>query len=127
MSSVERYGRFLEDEGCFELTSRAAEEMAELSLQQGVPMWRSTSRCPTLAMGRCRIREADGTIIHLVGWDAKFVYIRDDETNVTFNPWGVPVHTEVKDRVCRFYREKTEITSTCDDLRVAHRVFCPDG
>jgi len=124
MSTVEQYGRFLQDEGCFELLHEPPRKWRNTHYNKvaDVELYNEVSN---LGDGPVRIREADGFTLNLVGWDCKFVYIRDDETNITFNPWGAPVHTAVTDRVCRFYREKTEISSTCADLRVTHRVFTP--
>ncbi len=124
MAGVTDYGRFLVDEGCFELTAEPPRKWRNCHYNKvaDVEMYMEVSN---LGDGFTRIREADGTTIMLGGWDTKYVYIRDDESGVVFNPWGAPVHTPVTDRVCRFYREKTEISSTCQDLRVNHRVFVP--
>ncbi len=75
--------------------------------------------------GPIRIREADGTTVHLVGYDQKYHYLRDDDTGAVFCPAGNPTPTPVENRNIEFHREKTVMQSTCAGLRATQRVFVP--
>lgn len=78
-----------------------------------------------LGDGPLTIRDDPGNTCNLVGWDAKYLYLRDDETNLTFTPWGDPVATPVSDKRCTFHAAYTRIESSAAELRVSHTVFVP--
>ncbi len=78
-----------------------------------------------LGDGTVTSRDHDGNTCQLVGWDAKYLYIRDEETNTVFTPWGDPVATPVTDKRCTFHAAYTRIDSTCSDLRVSQTNFVP--
>jgi len=78
-----------------------------------------------LGDGPVRVRDRAGNTVHLVGYDDSYIYIRDDETSVVFNPWGEPVVADVTERSCRFAPAKTVISGVCADLRTTQRVFAP--
>ena len=124
MSTIEQYGRFLKTEGCFEITSEPPRKWRNLHYNQWGPE-EYYAEFTHIGDGMSRYRDADGRTVNVIGYDCKYLYIRDDETNLVFNPAGMPVATEVKDRVIRIYPSKTEITSTAADLRVTARYFVP--
>ena len=124
MSTVERYGRFLEAEGCFEITREPPRKWRNILYNQWGPE-EYYAEATHVGDGASRYRDAAGNTVHVIGYDCKYIYIRDDETNTVFNPAGMPVATDVKDRTIRIYPSKTEIRSTCADLRVTARYFVP--
>ncbi len=80
-----------------------------------------------LGDGPVNVRDAAGNTCQVVGYDAKYLYIRDDETNTVFTPWGDPVATRVSDRVCTFHAAYTRIEGRAAGLRVEQTVFVPAG
>jgi cellobiose phosphorylase len=124
MSTVGRYGKFIEEEGCFQLTAEPPRKWRNIHYNQvaDVEMYAEVSN---LGDGPTRIREADGTTVQLVGYDSKFLYIHDDETGVVFCPGGGPTPTAVEDHCCKYWPAKTELSSTCNDLRANWRIFVP--
>lgn len=122
--SVEKFGRFLESENCFEITSEPPRKWRNILYNQ----WGENeyySEATHIGDGMSRFRDAEGNTLNVIGYDAKYLYIRDDETNLVFNPAGMPVATEVKNRRIRIFPSKTEIMSECADLRVTARYFVP--
>lgn len=83
------------------------------------------SECSNLGDGQMTVRDGAGNTCTVVGYDAKYLYIRDDETNTVFTPWGDPVAAAVTDKRCVFHAAYTQITGTCADLRVTQTVFVP--
>jgi cellobiose phosphorylase len=124
MPTIERYGHFIDSENCFELTSEPPRKWRNIHYTQwgGDEMYAEVSN---IGDGFTRVRDAAGNVNRLVGWDAKYLYIRDDETNLTFNPWGAPCPQPTSDRSCRYYPEKTVISGMAGGLRATHRVFVP--
>ena len=90
--------------------------------QQGPEMYSEVAYCND---GPTWIRDADGTTVELISYDQKYVYIRDDEGNVTFCPSGLPAAQAVEERKVEFHLEKTTMESSCNDLEVKQRVFVP--
>jgi cellobiose phosphorylase len=124
MPSISQYGRFLPSERCFELNREPPRKWRNIHYTQwgGMEMYSEVSN---IGDGFSRVRDAAGNTCMLVGWDAKYCYIRDDETDLTFNPWGAPCPTRVTDRSCRFLPEQTVIRGTAGGLRATQRVFVP--
>jgi len=124
MSSIEKYGRFNESEGCFEITAEPPRKWRNILYNQwgGEEYYAEFTH---IGDGASRYRDAAGNTVNVIAYDAKFLYIRDDETGVVFNPAGIPVATEVQDRIIRIYPSRTEIRSTCADLRARARFFVP--
>ena len=124
MSTVERYGRFIESDNCFELTEEPPRKWRNTHYTEwgGTEMYAEVSN---LGDGFSRIRDVAGNICQLVGWDAKYIYVRDDATNLTFNPWGAPCPQPTTERSCRYYPEKTVTRGTAGGLRVTQRMFVP--
>lgn len=78
-----------------------------------------------LGDGPVQLRDHAGNTCSLVPWDAKYLYVRDDETLATFTPWGDPVATPVSDKRCTFHAAHTRIESTAAGLRVTQTNFVP--
>ena len=78
-----------------------------------------------LGDGPLTVRDHAGNTCLVVGYDAKYLYVRDDATNTVFTPWGDPVATQVADRRCEFHAAYTTITGSAAGLRVEETVFVP--
>jgi len=124
MGDVEKYGNFIEGGRCFELTTEPPKKWFNVHYNQPGEneFYAAVSQ---MGDGEVRARDAAGNSVNLFSWDDTYLYIRDDETNTVFNPWGEPVVADMTDRSCRFYPEKTVITGTCDGLRAEQRIFVP--
>ncbi|MEI8194728.1 MAG: hypothetical protein WCI73_02345, partial [Phycisphaerae bacterium] len=75
--------------------------------------------------GPIRVRDYLGNTCWIATYDSKYVYIRDDQTNETFNPGGQPVARDVTDFSCRYYAGQTIIQGTALGLQATQRVFVP--
>lgn len=124
MSTIQNYGHFDEKLGCFEITAEPPKKWRNLHYNQWGPE-EYYAEFTHVGDGASRYRDAAGNTVNVIGYDCKYLYLRDDETNTVFNPSGMPVATEVKDRIIRIFPAKTEIASTCADLRVTARYFVP--
>ena len=116
MSTIEKYGKFLTSEGCFEITAEPPRKWRNIHYNQ----WGGDeyyAEATHIGDGMSRYRDARGNTVNVIGYDAKYLYLRDDETNTVFNPAGMPVATDVADRVIRIYPSQTEIASSCVGLR----------
>lgn len=124
MSTIEKYGYFDDAQQCFVVVEEPPRKWRNIHYNAigDDEVYAETSN---ISDGPVRVRDAQGVTCELVGWDAKYVYIRDDDEGIAFCPWGAPAPQRVHNRQCRFYAAKTEITSECNDLRVTHRVFVP--
>ena len=124
----ELYGHFDEARRCFVLEKEPPAKWWNLHCtainQDGPEMYSEVAHCND---GPTWIRDADGTTVTLVNYDQKYAYIRDDETNKTFCPSGMPVATDVEDRNIEFHLEKTVMESSCDGLHAHQRVFVPQN
>lgn len=120
----EQWGRFLPEERCFELTAEPPKRWFNVHYNEpgDNEVYAETSN---LGDGPVTIRDAEGNVCQLVPYDSKYLYVRDDETNLVFNPWGAPCAAETTNRSCRFYPEKTVIAGECAELRVTQRIFVP--
>lgn len=123
---LSRYGCFDKVRGCFVLTSEPPRKWWNLHCtainHNGPEMYAEVAH---INDGPVRIRDADGTTIHLASYDQKYHYLRDEDSGVVFCPAGNPAPTAVQGRVIEFHREKTVMRSECIGLRVAQRVFVP--
>ena len=124
MSDIDQYGRFDAGAGTFTLDSDPPRKWRNIHYNQPGEheIYAETSN---LGDGPVVVRDGAGNTCHLVGYDSKFLYIRDDETNTVFTPWGDPVATAVEGRECVFHAAYTAITGTCTGLRVVETVFVP--
>ena len=124
MNTISQYGRFWESEGCFEITAEPPRKWRNILFNQyGDEQY--YAEATHIGDGMSRYTDAAGNTVNVIGYDCKYLYIRDDETNTVFSPAGIPVPTAVSDRTIRIYPSKTEIRSTCSDLRVTARYFVP--
>ena len=124
MSTIEKYGKFLTSEGCFEITAEPPRKWRNIHYNQwgGEEYYAEATH---IGDGLSRYRDARGNTVNVIGYDAKYLYLRDDETNTVFNPAGMPVATDVADRVIRIFPSQTEIASSCAGLRATQRIFVP--
>ncbi len=122
--SIDQYGQFIENEGCFELLNEPPRKWRNFHYN-GVGEHEMVVEVSNIGDGQSFVRDADGNTCRLVDWDSKYLYIRDDETNHVFCPWGQPAPREVINRSCRYYPAKTVVSSECDELRVTHTTFVP--
>ncbi len=126
MGTIEKYGRFIEDENCFEIFAEPPRKWRNILYNS----WGGEeyySEATHIGDGMSRYRDSLGNTLNVIAYDAKYLYIRDDETGTVFNPAGMPVACDVKNRKIRIYPSKTEISSECLDLRVSARYFVPAG
>ncbi len=124
MSTIENYGKFIEEEGCFELTAEPPRKWRNIHYNQCGPV-EYYVEATHVGDGHTMVRFDDGFSINLVGYDNKYIYIRDEETGKVFCPAGIPVPAEVKNYSCKFYPEKTVISSVYEGLEVTWRIFVP--
>lgn len=85
------------------------------------------SECSNLGDGPVTIRDHAGNTCDLVGYDAKYLFVRDEETGRCFTPWGDPVATPVSGKRCVFHAAYTEICGEALGLRVTETVFVPQA
>lgn len=124
MSTINNYGYFDEAQQCFVLTQEPPRKWRNIHYNQ-IGEHEVYAETSNIGDGPVRVRDGRGVTCELVGWDAKYVYIRDDENGVAFCPWGAPLPQDVQNKQCRFYAAKTEIACECNGLRVTQRVFVP--
>jgi len=124
MSTVEQYGNFNTQDQCFELYNEPPRKWVNLHYNK-IGEQEMYSEVSNIGDGITWCRDNLGRTCLLVNYDNKYLYIRDDEDNTVFSPWGQPAPTEVSEKVCRYYAAKTEISSQCAGLRVTQRVFVP--
>ncbi len=125
-TGLSNYGHYDELSGSFVLTNEPPRKWWNLHCtainQSGQEMYAEIAH---INDGPTWVRDADGTTVNLVGYDQKYHYLRDDDTNTVFCPAGNPAPTPVQDRTVHFHREKTVMRSTCIGLRATQRVFVP--
>lgn len=124
MSTIKKYGRFIEEEACFLLEQEPPRKWVNLHYNR-IGEDEIYSEVTNIGDGVTWVRDKDGNTCTLVGYDAKYLYIRDEETGSVFSPWGAPAPQPVTDRYCKYFAAKTEISGTCNGLKVIQRVFVP--
>ncbi len=125
MSTVGKYGRFIEEEGCFELlTNDPPRKWTNVHYNQ-IGDDELYLEFTNIGDGTTYIRDRLGRRMTLVGWDSKYVYVRDEESGTVFCPGGAPAPQEVTDFSCKYWAAKTEISGTCEGLRATQRCFVP--
>jgi cellobiose phosphorylase len=125
MSTVSKYGRFIEEEGCFELLTNDPPRKWTNVHYNRIGEDALYVEFTNIGDGTTYIRDEKGRRVTLIGWDAKYVYIRDEESGTVFCPAGAPAPTPVTDFSCKYWAAKTEISGTCEGLRATHRCFVP--
>jgi len=125
-SSSQQYGHFDENARCFRLIAEPPMKWWNLHCtsinNDGDEMYAETAHCND---GPVWVRDAEGVTCNLVGYDQKYHYVRDDETNATFCPSGLPAPADVTDRKIEFHCEKTVMESRHEGLFASQRVFVP--
>ncbi len=124
MSTISQYGHFDEAQQCFVLTQEPPRKWRNIHYNE-IGEHEVYAETSNIGDGPVVVRDGRGVTCNLVGWDSKYVYVRDDGNGVAFSPWGAPAPQEVQNKQCRFYAAKTEISSECNGLRVTQRVFVP--
>jgi cellobiose phosphorylase len=124
MSTVEKYGRFIEEEGCFLLEQEPPKKWVNLHYNK-IGDDEVYAEITNIGDGPVWVRDKEGNTCTLVSYDAKYLYIRDEESGTVFSPWGAPAPQPVTDRYCKYYAAKTEISGTCEGLKATQRVFVP--
>ena len=124
MSGLDQYGSFDDEAGAFILAADPPRKWRNVHYNQPGEheVYAETSN---LGDGPVTVRDGAGNTCHVVGWDSKYLYIRDDETNTVFTPWGDPVPAPVEERKCIFHPAFTEISGSCAGLRITETVFVP--
>jgi cellobiose phosphorylase len=122
--TIQRYGRFVDDGACFELTSESPRRWRNLhyTAMGGVEM---SAEISNLGDGPIIIRHRDGRAMNISGYDCTFTYLRDDEGNATFCPGGAPLAVPVQGRTTRYRAADTTLTAEAHGLRASMRVFVP--
>ncbi|MGE5557283.1 MAG: GH36-type glycosyl hydrolase domain-containing protein [Bacillota bacterium] len=124
MSTIGKYGRFIEEEACFELVGEPPRKWVNLHCNK-IGDDEYYSEMTNIGDGWTWARDKDGVTCLLVNWDNKYLYIRDDESGTVFCPGGAPAPQKVADFSCKYYAAKTVITGTCEGLKATQRVFVP--
>lgn len=126
MSNIRAYGHFNHEARTFVLTGEPPRKWRNIhtSPPGNNEIYAETSN---LGDGPVTIRDFDGNTCLVTGYDTKYLYVRDDETNSVFTPWGDPVATPVSDKRCTFHAAYTAIEGTSSDLRVSETVFVPES
>lgn len=100
MSTIERYGRFIDDEGCFELlTNNPPRKWTNVHCNRVSPD-ELCVEVTTIGDGTSYIRDEAGCTCVLVGWDCNYFHIRDEESGAVFCPAGAPAPQAVQDFSC---------------------------
>jgi cellobiose phosphorylase len=122
--SIEKYGKFIDGDSCFELTAEPPRKWNNLHYNR---YGETEIHClaSNIGDGTTTIRDPDGTTYELITYDNKYLYVRNETTGTVFCPGGAPVPTPVEDFSCRYYREKTVISGTCEGIRVSQTLFIP--
>jgi len=124
MESISKYGKFNEKEKCFELLNDPPRKWLNFHYN-GIGDNEMVVEISNIGDGQAFVRDKVGNRCNITHWDSKYFYVRDDETNNVFCPWGEPAPREVKNKSCKYYTAKTVISSECDDLRVTQQIFVP--
>ena len=124
MSSIHNYGKFLKEEKCFELVNEPPRKWVNLHTNK-IGDDELYSEFSNIGDGTMFARDQKGNQVTLVGYDSKYLYIRDEESGEVFSPSGSPAPNLVTDYSCRYYNVKTEITGTFDGIKATQRAFVP--
>ncbi|MCD8482558.1 MAG: hypothetical protein LR015_07800 [Verrucomicrobia bacterium] len=120
----QKYGRFDEQRLCFALTEEPPRKWWNLHCNaidhQGTEMYAEVAH---INDGPTRVRDAAGVSVLLVGYDQKYLYIRNEQTGTVFSPSGHPAPTPVQGRKIEFHLEKSLMSSNCEGLN-ATQGFC---
>jgi len=125
ISQSAQFGRFLPDEDAFVLDEIPPRKWANIHCTDPNPTGDELyAEITNIGDGPVVWRDGDGNTCNLVGYDAKQVYVRDDETNLVFCPGGEPTPQAVE--TATIYTAATTTTcGQCDGLAVTRRTFVP--
>ncbi|MEI6602535.1 MAG: hypothetical protein WCL54_03510 [Clostridia bacterium] len=124
MSRIQDYGTFLPEEKCFELRHEPPRKWVNLHTNT-IGDDEIYSEFTNIGDGTMFARDKTGNTVTLVGYDAKYLYIRDEDSGEVFSPAGAPAPNLVSDYSCKYFNAKTEITGTFDGIKATQRAFCP--
>ncbi|VGO15070.1 Cellobiose phosphorylase [Pontiella desulfatans] len=124
MSTIGKYGRFIEEDTCFELTATPPRKWVNLHCNE-IGEHEIYSEITNIGDGLTWCRDGQGNTCTLVKHDDKYLYIRDEESGAVFCPGGEPAPQTVDNVVTRYYPAKTVTTGECAGLKVEQRVFVP--
>jgi cellobiose phosphorylase len=125
MATIEQFGRFIDEEGCFLLTDNDPPRKWTNVHYNRIGEDEIYCEVTNLGDGTTYVRDKDGVTVTLVGWDCSYVYIRDEDSGTVFCPAGAPAPAVVTDFACRYHAASTEISGTCEGLRATQRIFVP--
>ncbi|KPK66022.1 MAG: hypothetical protein AMK73_01265 [Planctomycetes bacterium SM23_32] len=125
MSTISKYGRWIEEEGCFELLTNDPPRKWTNVHYNDIGPDELYSEVTTLGDGTTYVRDDDGVTVTLVGWDCSYVYVRDEVSGTVFCPAGAPAPEPVMSFSCRYWPAKTEISGICEGLEATQRIFVP--
>ena len=80
MESISKYGKFIEEEGCFELLNDPPRKWQNMHYN-GIGEHEMFIEVSNIGDGQAILRDKEGNQCRLGKWDSKYLYIRDDETN----------------------------------------------
>lgn len=124
MNSI--YGTFDEQEACFRITLEPPRKWWNLHTTDhhlnGEEMYAEVTH---IGDGQTWVRDAAGVTVRLVGYDRKYLYLRNETTGTVFCPGAAPVPTPLVDQHAEIYPEKTVIGGSCEGIQVTQRVFVP--
>lgn len=125
-SPISSFGYFDDAERSYILTSDPPRKWRNVHTSEPglMEIYAETSN---LGDGPVTLRDEPGNTCNLVGYDAKYLYIRDEATNTVFTPWGDPVATPVADRRCTYHAAYTSIEGQAAGWGVKQTVFVPAG
>lgn len=124
MKRIKDYGRFVPEERCFLLENEPPRKWVNLHTNK-IGDDEIYSEFSNIGDGQTWVRDKDGNTVTLIGYDAKYVYIRDEESGEVFSPGGSPSPTVVEDLTCKYFNTRTEIQSTYKGIRATQRAFVP--
>ena len=119
------FGRFLGDDDAFVLGSAPPRKWVNVHCTDPDPAGDELyAEISNIGDGPVTFRDSSGNTCLLVGYDAKQVYIRDDETNLVFCPGGEPA-PEMVQATTTYTSASTITTARCDGLEVVRRTSVP--
>lgn len=124
MKRIDDYGKFITEEQCFKLTNVPPRKWVNLHCNN-IGDNEFYSEFSNIGDGTMWTRDKEGNTVALVGYDSKYVYIRDEDTGEVFSPAGAPAPSVVEDVYCKYFNAKTEISGTFKGLKAVQRAFVP--
>lgn len=124
---LDRYGRFDQSSGSFELTETPPRKWRNIHYSRPAPEGREMyAETSNIGDGPIRVLEPNGVTIQLSSYDQQYLYCRDDQTNRTFNPGGAPCDDfEMDYTATDFHAAYTLTRGQADGLTIHQRTFVP--